>query len=83
VHCSLIDFGRPGRIALSEHRGTLGLEDHHAPQRADRLGGVVHADEAAGAEPTQPILRGLARALRPSISFSGIRLISSGFMAFA
>ena len=62
---SLIDFGRPGRIALSEHRGTLGLEGHHAPQHADRLGGVVHADEAAGAEPTrtQPILRGLARAL--------------------
>jgi len=51
---SLIDFGRPGRIALSEHRGTLGLEGHHAPQHADRLGGVVHADEAAGAEPTQP-----------------------------
>ena len=55
----------PGRSSGSvrDRPAAWRFPDHHAPQHAERLGGVVHADEAAGAEPTQLILRGLARAL--------------------
>ena len=58
----LPDFVGSGRIALSEHGRALGLEDHHAPQHADRFGGVVDTEKAAGAQSAQPVLHRLARA---------------------